>query len=184
VAGALAIALLEPAAADDGALVQRLTALVNRVYDDAERGLWRDRAQRIGAAELAGFIAAGEIAVATRDGRIAGSVRVRQVAEDVGELGILVAAPDQRGVGTALVGFAERHCRERGLRAIRLELLVARAFKHPSKEHLRAWYERCGYRLVDVRDVDEVYPQLTPLLATPCDLERYEKPLAAVPGAG
>jgi GNAT superfamily N-acetyltransferase len=181
VAGALAIALLEPEAAEDAALVEQLMALINIVYDDAERGLWLDGAQRIDAAELARFIAAGEIAVARRDGRIAGSVRVRQVAEDVGELGILVAAPDQRaiGVGTALVDFAERHSRERGMRAIRLELLVAREWRHPSKEQLRAWYERCGYRLIDVLDVGEVYPQLPPLLATPCDLERYEKPLAA-----
>jgi GNAT superfamily N-acetyltransferase len=179
VAGGLAIAVLEPAAAQDAELVHGLAALINRVYDDAERGLWRDRAGRTDAAELAGFIAAGEIAVATRDGRIAGSVRVRRVAEDIGELGILVAAPDQRGigVGTALVDFAERHSREHGMRAIRLELLVAREWRHPGKELLRAWYERCGYRLVDVLDVGAVYPQLPPLLATPCDLERYEKPL-------
>jgi GNAT superfamily N-acetyltransferase len=182
VADALAIALLEPAAAQEAELVEGLAALINRVYDDAERGLWRDRAGRTDPDELARFIAAGEIAVARRDGRIAGSVRVRQVAPDIGELGILVAAPDQRGigVGTALLDFAERHCRERGLRAIRLELLVARAFKHPSKELLRAWYERSGYRLIDVLDVGAVYPQLPPLLATPCDLERYEKPLVTL----
>jgi GNAT superfamily N-acetyltransferase len=186
VAGDIAIGLLEPAAAQDAELVEGLAALINRVYDDAERGLWLNRTGRTDAAELAGLIAAGEIAVATRDGRIAGSIRIRQVAEDTGELGILVAAPEQRGtgVGTALVDFAERHSRERGMRAIRLELLVAREWQHPSKELLRAWYERCGYRLIDVRDVGEVYPQLPPLLATPCDIERYEKPLAAPRASG
>ena len=63
---------------------------------------------------------------------------------------MLVAAPEQRGtgVGRALVDFAERHSRERGLRAIQLELLVPRAWRHPSKEFLKAWYGRSGYRLI------------------------------------
>jgi GNAT superfamily N-acetyltransferase len=182
----VSIALLAPADAEDAELVERLAALINRVYDEAERGLWLEGAQRIDGAQLAQLIAGGEIAVATRDGRTAGSIRVRQVADDASELGILVAAPNERGtgVGTALVDFAERHGRERGMRAIQLELLVPRAGQHPGKELLRAWYRRCGYRLIGVRPVDEVYPQLTPLLATPCDLERYEKPLAAPAASG
>jgi choline dehydrogenase-like flavoprotein len=38
-----------------------------------------------------------------------------------------------------------------------------------AKEFLRSWYGRRGYRVVRVRSVD-AYPQLAPLLATPCDL--------------
>ena len=175
----VAVGLLEPAAADDGELVRGLTDLINAVYAVAEAGLWRDRAGRTTASELAADIRAGEIAVARRDGRILGCVRVHDLSDDTSEFGILVAAPDQRGtgVGAALVDFAEQHSRERGRRALRLELLVPREWSHPSKELLKGWYERRGYRLIATRGMDAAYPHLAPLLATPCDLEVREKPL-------
>ena len=34
-----------------------------------------------------------------------------------------------------------------------------------------------GYRLISARRIDDAYPHLAPLLATPCDLTVYEKPL-------
>jgi GNAT superfamily N-acetyltransferase len=178
------IALLEAQDSHDDRLVDRLSRLINDVYRTAETGLWHDGAGRTTPSELAELIAAGEIAVATRDDGIVGSVRVHDVADDTSEFGILVAAPDQRGtgVGRALVDFAEAHSRERGLRAMQLELLVPRGWLHPSKEFLKSWYGRRGYRLISTRSFDEAYPHLAPLLATPCDLTVYEKPLQP-PGA-
>jgi GNAT superfamily N-acetyltransferase len=175
----IAISLLQAADSHDVRLVDQLTRLINGVYSTAESGLWRDGAARTTASELAELIAARQIVVATRGGRIAGSVRVHDIADDASELGMLVAAPDQRGtgVGRALVAFAERHSRERGLRAIQLELLVPRGWRHPSKEFLKSWYGRRGYRLIRTGGIDDAYPHLAPLLATPCDLAVYEKPL-------
>jgi GNAT superfamily N-acetyltransferase len=176
---AIAVALLEPADSGDAALVDRLTRLVNDVYAIAEIGLWRDEAARTTATELAGMIWARQIAVATRQGRVVGSVRVHQISDHASEFGLLVAAPDERrtGVGRALIDFAESHSRERGLRAIQLELLVPRGWAHPSKEFLRAWYGRRGYRIVATRSINDAYPHLAPLLATACDLEVHEKQL-------
>ena len=106
---------------------------------------------------------------------------MHQVADDVSEFGMLVAAPDHRGtsIGRALVGFAERHSRDHGLRAMQLELLVPRDWRHPSKEFLKSWYGRIGYRLIKTRSMDSAHPHLAPLLATPCDLQVHEKPLHA-----
>src|SRR4051794_15930577 len=120
--------------------------MINGVYAPAERGLWRRGATRTTASELAGLVAAGEIAVATRRGDLAGAVRLRDVAADASELGMLAAASPHRGtgVGRALVDFAEESSRARGLRAIRLELLLPRAWRHPGKEALKAWYGRRG----------------------------------------
>ena len=56
-------------------------------------------------------------------------------------------------------------------------MLVPREWSHPSKEFLRAWYGRRGYRLVRTGLLDEAYPHLAPLLATPCDFEIHHKPL-------
>jgi hypothetical protein len=47
----------------------------------------------------------------------------------------------------------------------------------PSKEFLRSWYGRIGYRLISTRRIDDAHPHLAPLLATACDLEVHEKPL-------
>jgi GNAT superfamily N-acetyltransferase len=182
----IAIRLLGAADSHDRALVDRLTGLINDVYATAESGLWRNGAIRTTAADLTREIRAREIAVATRNGDIVGSIRVHQVSDDTGEFGILVAAPDQRGtgVGRALIDFAEQHCRERGLRAIRLELLVPRDWTHPSKEFLKAWYGRRGYELVRTTTMDDAHPHLAPLLATPCVLEIREKALHEVGAFG
>ena len=176
---ALAVGPLDGAASRDAGLVEELTRLVNDVYATAERGLWRDEATRTTATELAALIAARQIAVASRDGHIVGSVHVHQISHDTSEFGMLVAAPDHRGagVGRTLVDFAERHSREHGLRAIQLELLVPREQEHPSKEFLKSWYGRIGYRLIRTRSVDDTHPHLAPLLATPCDVQVHEKPL-------
>ena len=170
--------LAEPEAAD-ARLVDRLTSLVNEVYGTSESGLWAAGTTRTTAAEIAGLIAAGQIAVVTRDGEPIGCVQIRDLAPDAGEFGMLAASPAHRGtgVGRTLVEFAERRGRDRGLRAMRLELLDPRGWQHPHKEFLRAWYERIGYELVGITTVDTVHPHLVPLLATPCDVLLYEKPL-------
>jgi GNAT superfamily N-acetyltransferase len=173
------VELLPAASSRDSGLVDRLTDLINDVYTVAEHGLWRDGVTRTTASELAELIAAGQIAVATRDGHIVGSVQVREVSEDTSKLGMLVAAPEQRttGVGRALLQFAERHSIGRGKRALQLELLIPRALRHPRKEFLRSWYGRCGFRVIRTGCLDDTHPDLAPLLATPCDVEIREKPL-------
>ena len=93
----VAVRLLEAADSHDAELVERLTQLVNDVYRAAESGLWREGAGRTTASELAELVAAGQIAVATRDGRIAGSVRIHDVADDESEVGMLVADPERAG---------------------------------------------------------------------------------------
>jgi GNAT superfamily N-acetyltransferase len=176
---AISVELLEPAATDDSGLVERLTALVNDVYRTAEDGLWRDSAVRTTPAEMAALIEAGEIAVATVDGRLAGSVRVQVLSELAGEFGLLAADPKYRGIGVGreLVAFAERLSHARGLQAMQLELLVPRTWSHPSKQFLDAWYRRMGYEVIRRTSVDELQPELAPLLATPCEFVVYEKSL-------
>ena len=163
----------------DVRLAGRLADLVNEVYAVAERGLWSDGFTRTNAAEMADLIARGEIAVAERGGKIAGTVHVEDVDDDAAIFGMLAAVPAQRGagVGRALVDFAEQRSRERGRRVMRLELLVPRGWRHPSKELLKGWYDRLGYRVVRTGAMDAMYPQLAPRLAGPSDLLVYEKAL-------
>ena len=178
-ADTVAVRLLDPAAGGDAGLVEQLSELINGVYATAEHGLWRDGATRTTPSELAGLIEAREIAVATVGGRLVGAVRVQAISDATGEFGMLVADPEYRGIGVgrALIAFAERHSRDRGLRAMQLELLVPRTWRHPSKVFLDDWYRRIGYRVIRTISLDDMYAELSPLLATPCELVVYEKPL-------
>src|SRR6266540_1653865 len=84
------IEMLPTAAAGEAHLVAALTDLVNRVYSVAEEGLWAPGAARTTEAEMAGLLAAGEIAVARQDGhggRVVGSVRIQQLDHRLGEFG-------------------------------------------------------------------------------------------------
>jgi GNAT superfamily N-acetyltransferase len=164
---------------DDAGLAAEIAGLVNRVYAEAEAGIWVEGAARTIEAEVADLIHAGQIAVVRSDERVVGAVRVQQLDDGVGEFGMLVAAPEERGtgVGRNLVSFAERWGRERGLSHMQLELLVPRTWTHPVKEFLRGWYTRIGYRVVRTGDFGQDYPQLVPHLACPCDFLVFHKDL-------
>lgn len=164
---------------EDERLAPTLSDLVNAVYAVAEEGIWQPGAERTTPGEIAGLIRAGEIVVATRDGEPRGMVRLHDVSKDTAEFGLLVADPAERntGIGRALLDYAEADSRDRGLKTMQLELLVPRGWTHPSKQFLKAWYGRRGYRQVRTERFDEAYPHLAPHLATPCDLEVHAKPL-------
>lgn len=179
--GEVEIEVLSPAMAMDERLVDEITDLVNLVYVTAEEGLWVDGATRTTTMEMREMIAADQLAVAWMDGQIVGCVRIQQLDDGVGEFGMLAAHPARRGegVGRELLEFAERRCRQRGLATMQLELLVPRHWSHPTKDFLHAWYTRIGYRPVRTGSIEESYPHLAPLLATPCDFVVYHKSLLA-----
>jgi GNAT superfamily N-acetyltransferase len=176
----IGIQLLPTAAGDDANVTLRIAHPINQVYAVAEDGLWIDGGTRTTAGEVAELIRAGEIAVARLRGRIVGCVRIQRLDEQTGEFGMLIADAAHRGVGIGreLVRFAERKCSAEGLSTVQLELLVPRGWTHPTKEFLAAWYTRIGYRVARTGTIDEAYPALAPLLATPCDFVIYQKALA------
>ena len=163
----------------DASLAPEITGLVNRVYADAEKGLWAEGAARTTEAEVADLVRTGQIAVARSGDRVVGAVRIQQLGDDLGEFGMLVAAPEERGtgIGRDLVAFAETWARDRGLPRMQLELLVPREWEHPVKEFLRGWYTRIGYRVVHRGDFAADHPALAPHLACPCDFLVFRKDL-------
>jgi GNAT superfamily N-acetyltransferase len=171
--------MLPATAADDVRLVSELTGLINDVYKAAEDGLWAEGAARTTAAEVTKLIQVGQLATGSVHGQLAGCVRIQLLGNRVGEFGLLAVATSRRGtgLGRALVRFAEQSCRDRQCDTMQLELLVPRAWTHPSKEFLHGWYTRIGYRPVRTGEVEESYPHLAPFLATPCDFVVYHKNL-------
>lgn len=160
--------------------MQRVTELTNEVYAVAEEGLWTEGATRTTVDEVAELTRGGEIAVARLGDEVVGSVRIQRLDEYTGEFGMLVADPAHRriGIGRELIQFAEGKCRAEGASTMQLELLVPRNWTHPVKVFLDAWYTRLGYSVARTGTIDEAYPALAPLLATPCDFVIYSKELA------
>jgi ribosomal protein S18 acetylase RimI-like enzyme len=175
----IGIRLLPTAAGDDANVTLRIARLINEVYAVAEDGLWTAGATRTTLDEVVELTRAGQIAVARLSGRVVGCVRVQRLDEGTGEFGMLAADPAHRGlgVGRELVRFAERKSSAEGVRSMQLELLVPRGWTHPTKAFLAAWYTRIGYQVARRGAIDEAYPALAPLLATPCDFVIYRKRL-------
>jgi ribosomal protein S18 acetylase RimI-like enzyme len=173
------VELLSPHAHADATLMERISELANEVYAVAEAGLWTDGATRTTVGEIADNTRAGQIAVARVGGQVVGCVRLQRLDERTGEFGMLCADPAHRGVGIGreLIRFAERTAGANGMSTMQLELLVPRDWTHRTKQFLADWYSRIGYRIARTGTIDELYPELAPLLATPCDLVIYRKEL-------
>jgi predicted N-acetyltransferase YhbS len=90
-------------------------------------------------------LASGHSVLALLGGQAIGSVFYKPEPEYVylGRLAVLTAYRN-RGAATALVGYVERRARELGRPRVRLGVRVA-------LPHLRARYERLGYRVYEER---------------------------------
>ena len=180
---AVAVRLLDDA---DDRLVERLAGLVNQVYAATEGELWQPGTLRTTRAEVAGLVAAGQIAVAVLGAAGGGRLRpgARHSGSRVGEFGMLAAAPERRGagIGRALVAGSPNDApAHAGFGRCGSSCSSAREGRLPHKEFLKAWYERLGYELVGTTSVAEVHPHLAALrqAIVPCAVLRYEKPLVS-----
>ena len=154
--------------------VRRLCELINSVYDVAEAGMWKPHVKRTTTTEVARLVADQALILAEADGAVVGSVHVQLLPENIGEFGMLVAAPAQRGkgIGSALVEAAESWARAQGCRKMQLELLTPKYWKHPNKVFLAGWYTRIGYAPLR----QEAFGNAD-ALSTPCDFTVWWKGL-------
>jgi hypothetical protein len=84
---------VEPADAEaDAATVDAIATLVNRVYEQAEAGLWADGAQRTTPGEIAELVADGQVATGRIGDQLVGAVRFQSLDPEVAEFGMLAAA--------------------------------------------------------------------------------------------
>ena len=160
--------------------IKRLSDLINEVYDEAESGMWKRPGTRTNVAEVERLLRARALILAEVDEALVGSVNVNLMGDGVGEFGMLVADLKQRGsgIGSALVDRAENWARDMACHTMRLELLTPRNWNHPSKEFLKMWYSRIGYKPQATEPFEILHPELVPELATECDFTVWHKSLA------
>lgn len=161
--------------------IKRLSDLINEVYDEAESGMWKRKGVRTNPAEVERLLRDRALILAEIDGAIVGSVNVNIMRDGVGEFGMLVAGLNHRGkgIGSALVDRAESWARDMGCHTMRLELLTPRNWAQPSKEFLKKWYYRIGYKPQATEPLEILHPELVPELATECDFTVWSKSLAS-----
>jgi GNAT superfamily N-acetyltransferase len=174
--------VLPPSAADDEVLVDELARLINRAYALGEDGMWVKGTVRTSPPAIVEAIRSGGMLAALIDGELVGCAFVRALDETTADLGLVSVSPDRQGsgLGGEIVRFAEHLMRSRGAQTAQLELLVPRDWVHPTKERLRAWYLRLGYRIVRSAPFEEIASHGASELATPCEFLVFRKALAAV----
>jgi GNAT superfamily N-acetyltransferase len=144
--------------------IKRLSDLINEVYDDAESGMWKRKGTRTNPAEVERLLRAQALILAEIDGVFVGSVNVNLMSDGVGEFGMLVVDLNHRGkgIGSVLVDRAENWARDMACHTMRLELLTPRNWTHPSKEFLKMWYSRIGYKPQATESFEILHPELGP----------------------
>jgi len=105
-------------------------------------------------ADHASLIARGEVLVATDGDRLSGCVVLRARPSSLLLESVAVSAPQRgRGVGRALIGFAERHAHQLGLGSVEL-------YTNATMTENLGYYPRLGYVEYDRRrehGFDRVY---------------------------
>ena len=155
-----------------------LTALINRAYASAILQLWTAAFDRVGHAEVAAMVAAGEVFAAERQGWLLGCVQYRELDAETSWFGLLAVDPDTAGVGagTALVDAVEAEAASTGHQRIGLDLLTA-GIDTPHQARLQAWYQRRGYVEVGRTDFEPDDASLARTMRAPCVSVRHRKTL-------
>lgn len=175
----LAVRWLSPDASLEASLVIRVTDVVNRAYEPAGDGLWSAPLRRTTLEGTREAIAGGTVAIVEIDGEIVGAVQSQRDGA-AAWFGVLAVDPSHagRGVGTALVTFAEDEARAGGARTMELEVLSA----DPPLAHLErlaAWYTRRGYREVSRTRLASAPTSARPALIVACDAVLMRRFLSA-----
>jgi ribosomal protein S18 acetylase RimI-like enzyme len=170
---------LEPDVAEDLALAPAVVDVVNRAYAHTEVGLFATKIDRTDIDDVRTSISRRETAGALLESEVVGSVRARALDGRTGWFGVLGVDPavHGRGVGEALVRFAEDDAARAGRGAMQLEVLESQPI-HPHLKRIREWYERRGYRETSRLPLAALYPEdAARLLVAVMDVVTMRKPL-------
>jgi|LGVF01.2.fsa_nt_gb GNAT superfamily N-acetyltransferase len=159
-----------------------IAKLINKVYLITESDFWPHDGsyERTNTALITEYIKNKELIIARIDNEIVGAVHVYPIKESICGFGMLVAAPDKRGlgIGAALMEGIENWSKNNSYKTIQLELLKPINYKHPDKEFLSFWYTKLGYTLISNTSYGNLYPKQAFLLKIPCNFEIFQKNLA------
>lgn len=148
---------------DDIHLAQDITDLVNKIYLDAERNMYKANSTRIAQAVVETYIKEGLLGIAFTDGKLSGVIKTKEMKEKPGtfNFGMFAVDYDFRGdgIGQKLVDYVEGVAKEHGATHMQLEILRPLNFEDVDKERLKKWYTKIGYKFQEGILFQDVYPQ-------------------------
>lgn len=155
-------------------IVEKLSSLINRVYDDAEAGMWKFKSSRVNEEELQSILLSKSLILALIEDKIIGCVQISEFDSHSGHFGMLVTDFTYRGfgIGSGLVKAAEDWARDKGYSQMTFGLLTPKHWSQPHKEYLKRWYTRLGYTPQKGQPFHRCEE-----LATECDYTLWAKPL-------
>ncbi|MEX1001407.1 MAG: GNAT family N-acetyltransferase [Crocinitomicaceae bacterium] len=158
---------------------QRLYEIITVAYAETEKTLWGKGYVRLTEDELRQFIEQDEVYIALLKGKIVGGVRMFQLTDSIWSFSLLGADFEMKGlgIGRALIHHVEQETAQRNGKQIRIEVLRPENQTIASKEILKNWYQRQGYKIVKVIPLQELYPEKEKLLKVPAVFDCYEKML-------
>ncbi|BCD90226.1 hypothetical protein fh0823_03650 [Francisella halioticida] len=159
--------------------IKNIQKIINSAYKIAENDLWIESAQRVSPDELKDLIKQNKIIIVKSDDLILGSIKVIKFSQNIAEFGMLATDLNYRGfgLGNKLVTAAENWARDNNFKIMRLELLTPKHHTSQSKEKLKKWYTKCGYKHYCIEPFADLFPDSYHLLAVECDFNVYHKTL-------
>lgn len=149
--------------AQDIVLAEAITNLVNKIYLDAERNMYKENSTRIAQNVVEAYINAGLLGIAFTNGKLSGVIKTKVMKDkpDTFNFGMFAVDYDFRGegIGQALVDFVEKKAKSEGAKYMQLEILRPLNFVDADKERLKKWYTKIGYQFQEGILFQNVYPQ-------------------------
>jgi GNAT superfamily N-acetyltransferase len=175
--------IIRQANIDDLPMADEITTLVNKIYLDAEKDLYKEDSTRIALEVVQSYIKDGSVGLAFTDGNLSGVIKVKAVKGNIELFSFGMFAVDYtyrgEGIGQKLVDYTEQYALENGGKFMQLEILRPINFDDADKGRLKKWYTKIGYNFQEGILFQDVYPQHFHKFKTPVIFDVYLKDLTS-----
>lgn len=160
--------------------IKVLYEIVNKAYERGEKGMWGEGYKRISLKHLENVINLKQIVIIKIESQIVGCIQlVIDSTKNTASFGMLSVKEkfEGKGIGKALISFVEENCKKLNIETIQLELLTPIKNPHPSKEMLKKWYFKLGFRPIRSVPFNHLFPHLRKNLVLECEFQIWHKKL-------
>jgi GNAT superfamily N-acetyltransferase len=173
--------IVRQAILEDLPLAVEITALVNKIYLDAETDMYKQDSTRIAKEVVQAYIKDGSVGLAFIDEKLAGVIKVKKMKDKGATFNFGMFAVDYpyrgEGIGQLLVDYSEKYAVDNGGNFMQLEILRPINFDDADKGRLKKWYTKIGYHFQEGILFQDVYPQHFHKFKTPVIFDVYVKEL-------
>ena len=160
--------------------ITQLCRLINKAYQEGEKGLWTTDYERITTNDLTKLIENNQIVVSKLEDQIVGCIQVKlEHSNKKATFGMLSVDKEfeGKGIGRSLISFIEKYCKDCQMENLQLELLLPVDSKHGFKERLKEWYTKLGFIPEKTVPFEDLFSHLQNSLTCECEFLVWNKKL-------